>query len=120
MSYIHNNKLNQRNKKMDKNDFKKLIRNINSIHPVLIGLAGVVLLCLPVISPASAECSYVENKAFIAGLVCILYSGVFGVAKEIALHKEHKAKFDKSMQEFYAKREKFKRTIKQDAQKRVK
>ena len=48
---------------MKKVDVKKLLDGIQDIHPILIGLAGAYLLCLPVVSPA--ENFYMEDFAFI-------------------------------------------------------
>ena len=71
------------------------------IHPILIGLAGAYLLCLPVVSPA--ENFYMEDFAFIGGLVCVLYAGGACIAQGIADRKARKAQSKKPLQSFKAK-----------------
>lgn len=95
--------------KMQKKDLKQLLKDIGDMHPVIIGLAGMVLLCLPVVIPA--EYSYMENYAFIGGLACMFYVGGMGVASKIAAHKARKAQSDKAMAELNARRTEFKRQV---------
>ena len=90
---------------MKKLDLKKLLDGIYDIHPTLIGFAGVYLLCLPVVSPT--ENSYMEDCAFVGGLVCVLYAGGMSVAKIIADCKACKAQSKKNYNPLTQNRQKF-------------
>ena len=104
--------------KMKKIDMKKLLDEIQDIHPVLIGLAGAYLLCLPVVS--SAENSYMEDYAFIAGLGCVLYAGGVYIALGIADRKARKAQSKKTLQSFKAKRAEIQRAVQSQIHGKVK
>ncbi len=82
---------------MKKVDLIKLLNGILDgiceMHPILIGQAGLYLLCLSVLSPA--ENSHMEDYAFIVGLACVLYAGGKGVAKLVADHKARKVLIEK-------------------------
>lgn len=103
---------------MKKIDMKKLLNGIQDIHPVLIGLAGAYLLCLPVVSPA--ENSYMEDYAFIGGLVCVLYAGGMGIASKIADRKARKTQSEKSLQDLNAKRSEIQQTVQDQIRGKVK
>ena len=103
---------------MKKIDLKKLLNGIDEIHPILLGLAGAYLLCLPVVSPA--ENSYMEDYAFIGGLVLVLYAGGMSIAKVIADRKACKAKSKKPLQSFNAKQAEIQQAVKNQIHGKVK
>lgn len=103
---------------MKKLDLKKLLDGMYDIHPTLIGFAGVYLLCLPVVSPT--ENSYMEDCAFVGGLVCVLYAGGMSVAKIIADCKACKAQSKKKLQSFNAKQAEIHRTVQSQIHDKVK
>lgn len=103
---------------MKKVDLKKLFDEIQDIHPVLIGLAGAYLLCLPVVSPA--ENSYMEDFAFIGGLVCVLYAGGACIAQGIADRKARKAQSKKPLQSFKAKQAEIQQAVQSQIRGKVK
>lgn len=103
---------------MKKVDLKKLFDGIQDIHPILIGLAGAYLLCLPVVSPV--ENSYMEDYAFIGGLVCVLYAGAMGIASKVADRKARKAQSKKPLQSFKAKQAEIQQAVQSQIRGKVK
>ena len=82
---------------MNKKQINELLKGLNDLHPVILGVLGVFLLCLPTVVPI--ENKNVDNAVFIVAMASLSYATAAALYDGIKRIRKYRADEEKIMKD---------------------